>query len=858
MKVRIAVVMVFFSVITMAAVSQTIQYQGKLTDITGVGENDTLDMRFNLYDVETAGDSIWTATVTDVPIVHGLFDVDLGPIDLTFDQQYWLEIIVADNVLAPRIKLASSPYAFRAAIADSVAGGGSGADADWTIAGVNMYAAPSGNVGIGTASPMNKLQVEAGADTAIYATGSDDAVGYFNNTAISSDKFAVYGECANTPGYGIGGWFIGGWTGVGGEASMTGSANNMAIRGAAANGDNNYGVNVYAVSASGTNAYGIYTQASGAGTNWAAYFDHGDVYIRDNLGVGTTTPRSKLHIEAYDSTDETDNGVFVSISNTCDDSSAISGVRFKTRANTDDLFYKSAIAFQRTTPQGRGNILFLNNDRANNTNADISDVKMTITRTGDVGIGTMTPQAKLDVAGITRTSNFTMPTGAGDGYILKSDASGNASWASPTSISDGDWTVSGDDMYSAVSGNVGIGTDTPTALLHTNGTGTGEGNVLFVGEYKDTSPGDTPVEGAGTRMMWYPDKAAFRAGKVNGVKWDKDSIGVYSVAMGWDSKASGHASIAMGEKSTASGYCSIAIGEECKATALQSVAIGAFSEATGRGAVALGVQTRAPSKFEFVVGCNNTIYTPGADNDWIPTDRLFVIGNGMTPEARSNAMTVLKNGNVGIGTSTPTDLLHISGADASGLTISGAASHNAPTITLDNPDNNLVTKIRTQDGYAFNVAYGSQNYLDIDTLGRTTVRKGLGTQNGMVRRDFIAWNTDLINDAPIHIKTNISRGSEVMYRFLVEGYNYMDGKIINSDIAGQAYDATSPIHAQKHDYSNGVTISQYYSSDDFLVIKLTQTSSGGILGFSVSAWFVNTTGTAFNVSAEVFQQSSDL
>jgi len=132
MKARVAVFMIFFSVIAMAAIPQIIQYQGKLTDISGVGENDTLDMRFNLYDVETAGDSIWTATVTDVPIVHGLFDVDLGPIDLTFDQQYWLEIIVADNVLAPRIKLASSPYAFRAAVADSLTGSGISLWADST------------------------------------------------------------------------------------------------------------------------------------------------------------------------------------------------------------------------------------------------------------------------------------------------------------------------------------------------------------------------------------------------------------------------------------------------------------------------------------------------------------------------------------------------------------------------------------------------------------------------------------------------------------------------------------------------------------------------------------------------------
>jgi hypothetical protein len=80
-------------------------------------------MRFRIFDVETDGDSLWAMTIADVPIVHGLFDVALGPIDLPFDEQYWLEIVVDGNVLAPRVQLTTSPYAFRAAVADSFTGG---------------------------------------------------------------------------------------------------------------------------------------------------------------------------------------------------------------------------------------------------------------------------------------------------------------------------------------------------------------------------------------------------------------------------------------------------------------------------------------------------------------------------------------------------------------------------------------------------------------------------------------------------------------------------------------------------------------------------------------------------------------
>lgn len=107
----------------MAEIPQTIHYQGKLTDMTGVGENVLLAMHFRLFDVPSGGDSLWGMTVPAVPVVHGLFDVNIGPIDLPFDEQYWLEIVVDGEVLSPRVQLNSSPYAFRAAVADSFTGG---------------------------------------------------------------------------------------------------------------------------------------------------------------------------------------------------------------------------------------------------------------------------------------------------------------------------------------------------------------------------------------------------------------------------------------------------------------------------------------------------------------------------------------------------------------------------------------------------------------------------------------------------------------------------------------------------------------------------------------------------------------
>jgi hypothetical protein len=185
----------------------------------------------------------------------------------------------------------------------------------------------------------------------------------------------------------------------------------------------------------------------------------------------------------------------------------------------------------------------------------------------------------------------------------------------------------------------------PAALLQTYGLGTGEGNVLFMGEWKG-APGLAPASGPGTRMMWYPDKAAFRAGRVTGTQWDSENVGYYSSALGLNNKAFGWFSNAWGSVTTASGS--------------QSTAWGFNSIASGTSATAWGENTRAPSFAETAFGYNNTSYIPVSATEWRASDRLFVIGNGAS--SSSDALVMLKNGNMGLGTSNPTQRLEVAGS----------------------------------------------------------------------------------------------------------------------------------------------------------------------------------------------------
>src|SRR5215813_469019 len=91
--------------------------------------------------------------------------------------------------------------------------------------------------------------------------------------------------------------------------------------------------------------------------------------------------------------------------------------------------------------------------------------------------------------------------------------------------------------------NVGVGITTPKARLHI-----ADSNVVFTGPatLPATTTFNPPLQGAGTRMMWYPQKGAFRSGVVDGTQWDKNSIGRFSFAAGNNTTASGDQSTALG------------------------------------------------------------------------------------------------------------------------------------------------------------------------------------------------------------------------------------------------------------------------------------------------------------------------
>ena len=116
--------------------------------------------------------------------------------------------------------------------------------------------------------------------------------------------------------------------------------------------------------------------------------------------------------------------------------------------------------------------------------------------------------------------------------------------------------------------------------------------------------GNIPAIGAGSRLMWYPAKTAFRVGAVNGNLWDDANIGMTSFATGWNTVASGTYSVALGSGTAASGSASTAMGLGTGAVSDYATAAGYGSRAQGTASTAMGYKTLAGTDYSTAMGYN--------------------------------------------------------------------------------------------------------------------------------------------------------------------------------------------------------------------------------------------------------------
>jgi hypothetical protein len=176
------------------------------------------------------------------------------------------------------------------------------------------------------------------------------------------------------------------------------------------------------------------------------------------------------------------------------------------------------------------------------------------------------------------------------------------------------------------------------------------GQIVGSGTY--TGATGSATFSPGSKLVWAPHKAAFRAGQITGGQWNDASMGKWSVAMGWNATASGEAAVALGFNIRATGQNSVALGTNVSTDGKTgSFILGDGSE--------LGPHLNTTSHQMLMRFYNGYRFHTG--------------GNGTASMAIDNA------GRVGLGKENPTEKLDVNG----NITYSGTLNMGVQIISKD-------------------------------------------------------------------------------------------------------------------------------------------------------------------------------
>ena len=398
----VAAVLCVLPVLALAQANPEINYQGKLTDTSGLAVPDgDYDITFALYTVDSGGSPIWEEVrtgATQVSVQNGLFSVMLGEVEpltsVDFNQTLYLGVTIdpgsGESEMSPRKVLGTVPAAFEAQNAQtldhlnssqfvrtdtdstieadtansllSINQQGSGNILELLSGGSSVFTVlDNGNVGIGDSNPEQPLAIRTTSDN--FA----QTVAQMDDGDLGGGALYIYKEGT------VGGSPLVVETGGGIEFELT---------------------------------------AGG------------------NLGLGLSSPNARLHVRG-------------------------GNVQFDDTSDTTQFYFDEA--------------------------------------TGRLGLGTTTPSSRLTVSGdafITGALRDSGGSAGTDGYILQTTGSGTE-WVATSTLGiggggDSNWTLSGDDVY-RTDGNVGIGTSTPESRLAIEQLGFTGGGTLGISQFLEST-----------------------------------------------------------------------------------------------------------------------------------------------------------------------------------------------------------------------------------------------------------------------------------------------------------------------------------------------------------------------------------
>jgi hypothetical protein len=480
---------------------ESMNYQAVIRDGSGnVLANQTVSLRIKILQGSVSGSSVYEETFNPTTNAYGSIAIQIGTgtvVSGTFNTIDWganshfvetaVDISGGTNyTVISTTQFMSVPYAMYAKTA-----GSSPADNDWTESGSNIYRS-SGNVGIGTTSPSYITDIIGTGGPRLRVKSQD---GFFagllseNNTRQFFIGVQANYEAADGTNSGF---HIFDNT-AGAQRMVIDKSGNVGI--GTSNPLNNLDVfsnshtSLSVSNTSGLSRILLGNQDTG-GSNNPSVISSANGALRFGGGDSWTLGGNlDINMIVSDEGNVVIGNEYATVSNGLWNNSTAQLVLGGTHNNAFNTGTKAKLVISGYDNDGSTIYpLYLEDENGNKDhyikNAPSQAGSPTAYYRGNVGIGTETPNAKLEVSGTARITDL---AGTGDRMVV-ADADGDLSTQAIPSGSSSTWTESGGNVYRS-SGNVGIGTTSPTTNLHvegsilvdafSGGTGSGTKGIFF-------------------------------------------------------------------------------------------------------------------------------------------------------------------------------------------------------------------------------------------------------------------------------------------------------------------------------------------------------------------------------------------
>jgi hypothetical protein len=508
-----------------------LNYQGYLTDTLGNPiTNPSLSLSFAIFDNPSGGSQKWSETQGSVSVDKGIFNVLLGSVTPIPDSVFsnstsrYLQMTVTGQVLSPRTRIVSAAYAYTSTYSDTAAYARSGAaDNDWTrgtpdsilytVNRVGISRGGSNNMAYGTERYTHinfGVNCTTGVDTANYFYAT---IGGGLRNKAASNYTVVAGGANNTVAGGAS--FIGsGWNNHAGAARVaiagghsdtsysyygfigagySNMAGNDDLDTAATIGggyDNSVNGKYGFIGGGRSNSISGFYGSVGGGQNNNINNNYGTI----GGGIDNTTINNRAVIAGGSGNTATGDYTAVLGGLTNHASAAYSTVGGG-RENFAGGGYSTIFGGYADTITAGAGYSYLFGINSNLTQDSTFLVDMPHVRFGTEAAGYEFPR-----------------TDGSNGQMLATNGSGQLNWS--TVAGDADWIISANNMYSGVSGNVGIGTSSPGSKLEVEGS--------ICGGYNNTVSGSLATILGGLNNYAYDSATAIVSGRANRI------IGKYS------------------------------------------------------------------------------------------------------------------------------------------------------------------------------------------------------------------------------------------------------------------------------------------------------------------------------------------